>query len=176
MKGKLKDLKPEEIVDSFVLPADISPKQKQAADRELVEIRRKRQSQMSDNEKLLFRLMQLRYKLENYLEYEAFNPEYSFSYFLREYLRIIDRKDKDFAREINIHHTRLSQLMNNRREPNEDIIIRLEIHSDKVLPAIHWFKLVEKGKEHFIQTNKTLRTREKHHVKNKLRIRFTSKI
>jgi hypothetical protein len=61
-------------------------------------------------------------------------------------------------------------MINKRREPNEAIIIRLELHSNNAIPAIDWFKLVEKEKEHIILTDTTLRKRESQYVTGRLMI------
>ncbi|HRI78124.1 MAG TPA: hypothetical protein PLR06_01205 [Cyclobacteriaceae bacterium] len=172
MKSKttLSELTPEEMVDSFVFPIALSPEEKKIADRELNEARRKRQLNMTEHERLLLRLMQLRYRLENYIQQEPYDSKLGFSYFLNEYLNIVDKRRKEFANDIDIHETLLSQLMNNRREPNESIMVRLEIHSNNVIPAIHWLKLVEKSKEHDIRTNAKLRQKERRYVRNKLEL------
>ena len=170
-KNPLKGLTSEEIVDAFVLPAEISVDEKKSADKQLAEARKRRQANLSSEEILLLRLMQLRYRLENYIQREPYDSRYRFSYFLNEYLSILHRRRKEFANEIDIHETLLSQLMNNRREPNESIMVRLEIHSNNAIPAIDWLKLVEKGKEHYIRTNAALRMKERRFVRNKLHLK-----
>lgn len=167
----LKDWRPEDLVDSFVFPSEISVEDKRLADQELAKARQKSRATMTAHERVLLRLMQLRYKLENYIQREPYDSRYQFSYFLGEYLAIVEKKRRDFAKDIDIHETLLSQLMNNRREPNESIMIRLEIHSNNVISAIHWLKLVEKGKEHHIRTDVKLRRREQRYVRNRLEVK-----
>ncbi|CAN5431366.1 hypothetical protein BH09BAC3_BH09BAC3_07030 [soil metagenome] len=169
-KNLLNNFSPEEIATAFVLPLKLSPDEKKAADKQLAAARLKKQAGRSEDEKLLLRLMQLRYRLENYIRHGAYDEKYRFSYFLNEYLNIIDRRSKEFAKDIDIHKTFLSQLMNNRREPNESIMVRLEIHSNNILPAIYWLRLLEKSKEHDITTNTKLRKKEGRFVKNKLEL------
>jgi len=82
----------------------------------------------------------------------------------------MNKKNRDFAKDISIDETELSQVLGGHRKPSEKIIIRLEIHSCKTIPAITWYRLLEKEKEHEILTNKTIRTTERRHVKNKLQI------
>lgn len=172
MKSKVKvsELTPDEMVNSFVFPIELSQEEKKIADRELAEARHRKRVNMTEQERLLLRLMQLRYRLENYIQREPYDSKYRFSYFLNQYLGIVDKRRKEFAKDIDIHETLLSQLMNNRREPNESIMVRLEIHSSNVIPAIHWLKLVEKSREHYIRTNTNLRKKERRYVTNKLEL------
>jgi len=169
-KSALNNLKPDDLVDSFVFPIELSKEEKEAATRELAKARSRNRLKMSDRQKLLLRLMQLRYRLENYIQREAYDSKYQFSYFLNQYLSIVDKRRKEFAKDIDIHETFLSQLMNNRREPNESIMVRLEIHSNNIIPAIHWLKLVEKEREHYIRTNTRLRKNERRFVRNRLEL------
>jgi hypothetical protein len=60
---------------------------------------------------------------------------------------------------------KLSQIINQHRQPTEKLIIRLEIHSNKNFPALLWFKLIEKEKAYKLIHDKELRERERKHVK-----------
>ena len=82
----------------------------------------------------------------------------------------MNKKNKDFASDIDIDETELSQILNQHRKPREKIIIRLELHSNKTIPAITWFRLLEKEKEHEILTDNSLRRTESRHVKNRLQL------
>ena len=62
----------------------------------------------------------------------------------------------------------LSQYINNHRRPKDEFVIRLELHSNGMIPAISWFKLIQKDKEHEIMTNQALRREESKHVRNRL--------
>lgn len=115
-------------------------------------------------------MLQLKFRLEEYIDNREFDDKLTFGYFLKEYLQLIHKKRNEFAAEIDIHETLLSQLINNHRAPSESVIIRLELHSNNAIPATYWYRLVEKQKEHFIGTNKELRKMEKRFVKNPLRI------
>ena len=170
LKKATRDWKSEDLVDSFVFPVELSQEERRSADQELAEARRKKRTNMTEHEMVLLRLTQLRYRLENYIQREPYDAKFRFSYFLNQYLSIVDKRRKEFAKDIDIHETLLSQLMNNRREPNESIMVRLEIHSNNVIPAIHWLKLVEKSKEHYIRTNVKLRQKERRFVRNKLEL------
>lgn len=157
-------LTPEEIADAFVLPAKLTVEERKEADRELAEHRKNRRSETTENQKLHLNLLQLKFQLEDYVKSEWYNPEFTFGYFLERYLQLTSKNKKEFAKEIQVHETFLSHLISNRREPNESIMVRLELHSGNVIPAVYWFKLVEKEKEHQLQTDTSLRDKERQYV------------
>ncbi|MEZ2338769.1 hypothetical protein AB6735_24175 [Mucilaginibacter sp. RCC_168] len=158
----------EQIADSMLMPARITPRQKAKADQELAAHRKKRQESMSSDDKLRYQLMQLKFKLENYIKKGHFEPTHHFGYYLDQYLRVTGRKKKEFAVDIQIHQTQLSNIIKNRREPNESLMIRLELHSRNMIPAIDWFKLHEMEKGYQIKTDRNLREREKQFVTHSL--------
>ena len=125
---------------------------------------------MTGEEQLQLKLMQLKFRLEDYIKGEQYDPEFTFGYFLEQYLLLNNKKKKEFAGDIQIHETLLSQIIKNRREPNNSFIIRLELHSNNMIPAIDWFKLIEKRKEHILRTDIALRKRESQYVTGKLRL------
>ena len=161
---------PAEIAGALVLPVKLTVKQRQGADKQLAEHRAKRRAGMTTEEKLLSKLMQLKFRLEDYIKGDQYNPEFTFGYFLEQYLQLSNKKKKEFAADIQIHETLLSQIIKNRREANNSFIIRLELHSNNVIPAIDWFKLIEKEKEYTIRTDNTLRKRESQYVTGKLQL------
>lgn len=170
-KKLLKQYTPEELAESFVFPVKYTVKQQQEADRALAEARRKSQAEMTEDQKIKLNLYQLKFQLEDYLK-EEYNPALNFGHFLDRYLKILNKKKKEFAAEIQIHETLLSHLISNRREPNDSILIRLELHSNKIIPAIDWYKLAEKEKEHQIRTDNSLRERESPFVTHRLQLTF----
>lgn len=172
IKKLIQEHTPKELAESIVFPVKLTAKQKKEADSQLKEARKKNQSEMTAKDRLISKVLQFRFQLEDYLRSENFNPKLTFSYFLKEYVNLLDKKRKIFAQEIDIAETELSQLINNHRLPSENIIIRLEIHSNNTIPAIAWFKLIEKEKEHGIKTNKVLRQQEKKYVSNKIDVNF----
>lgn len=161
----------EELAEAFIFPHGLTKAEKEAEDEAFLAYRKKRLLEMTEKEKLISRLLQLKFQLEDYISSEEYNPMRSFSYFLKEYLKTIDRKKKEFANEIHVHETRLSQILNDRVEPNDKFIIRLEIHSGNLFPAIYWYKLIERKKEFEITSDKSLRTQEKKFVKNGIGVR-----
>ncbi|MBS1737946.1 MAG: hypothetical protein JSS98_15285 [Bacteroidetes bacterium] len=161
---------PGELAEAYVYPVTLTPAQKKEADKQLKAARAKVQSEMTAEDKLTSDILQLRFQLEDYLNNEKFDPRLKFSYFLKAYVQLLNKKRKVFAREINIDETELSQLINDHRHPSENIIIRLELHSNNAIPAIAWYKLIEREKEHYIITNKTIRKQEEKHVSNRLTV------
>ena len=168
IKKILKENTGEELAESTFLPARLTKKQRAKADLDLAEHRRLRRETMSVEEKMRYQLMQLKFRLENYIKEGRYDPEHHFGYFLDQYLRVTGRKKKEFANDIQIHQTQLSNILKNRREPNDSIMIRLELHSHNAIPAIDWFRLHEMEKGHQINTDEDLRKRESRFVKQRL--------
>jgi len=160
----------KEMADSFVFRTCLSSDEKIQSDADLKEFRAKLQGKTSSTQILLSRLFQLKYQIEDYLKKPTYDTERSFAYFLKIYLETLGKKHKEFANDISIKETELSQILNKHRNPSEKIFIRLEIHSNKIIPAITWFKLVEKQKEFEIMTDNGMRVRERSHVNNILTI------
>ncbi len=171
-KNRHDRIDPTEAVRSFVFPIVLNEEQKKQASEMLKIARRKSQAQITLEQKIVADLLQLRFQLEDYINNQDFELNKRFGPVLKIYLQILKKKRVDFAREIDIHETLLSQLINSRRRPNENIMIRLELHSNKCIPADYWFRLVEKERIHEIRTNKRLRKEEKVHVSNRVSVRI----
>jgi len=164
-KKLLQEQSPKDLADSFVFPAKLSPKQQKAADLQLAEARQKAREKMTDEEKLTGRLMGLRFQMEDYFRSEKPDKEYSFGYFLKLYIELLDMKRRGFAEQIGIDETLLSQLINQRRTPPEYIPIRLELHSNNSIQAEYWFRVIEKDREGAMLLNKAaMRKKEMKYV------------
>ena len=161
---------PEEIADALVVPVKLTIKQQKEADLELIRARKQSQSELTEEQKRYAALLQLRFQLEDYLKEDRYDPTLTFGHYLELYLKLSHKKNKEFASEIQIHETLLSHLIKNRREPNYSIMIRLELHSNKIIPAIDWYRLAEKQREHQIKTDKSLRIRESKYVTGSLHL------
>ncbi|MGF6846061.1 gamma-glutamylcyclotransferase (GGCT)/AIG2-like uncharacterized protein YtfP [Chitinophaga sp. W3I9] len=161
---------PDELASSFVFPVKLSEKQRKEAAVQLAMARGKRRAAATDKDKLISGLLSLRFQLEDYINGNTFNPDLSFGYFLGEYVGLLEKKRKVFAEEISIDETLLSQLINLKRDPPDYVTVRLELHSNRAIPADYWYRLVEKKKEHFIKTDKSIRKKEKQFVQNKLNV------
>lgn len=132
------------MAESFIFRNELNEKAKEQADAELKEMRNKLRSKVTPEQRLLGRLLQLKYQIEDYLKKPNYNAKLSFAFFLRSYLEILNKKHKEFTNDISVAETELSQIINEHRKPSEKVIIRLEIHSNKIIPAIIWFRLLEK--------------------------------
>jgi len=170
IKKLLEEYTPEELAESFVFPVKLTARQKKEADIQLQEARAKTQSEMTEKGRLVSRLLQLRFRLEDYLNKKDFDAGLTFSYFLKEYVNLVSKKRKDFAEEISIDETLLSQFINMRRMPPDYMAIRLELHSNKIIPAEYWYRLVEKEREHQIKTDTNLRKKEMKYVHSTLAV------
>jgi plasmid maintenance system antidote protein VapI len=170
MKRNAKVLNDEQKAEAYIYPVKLNATQKAEAASQLAEARKKSQAAMSASDQLLAQLMQLRFQLEEYIKSEEFHAGKTFGHFLKEYLSLGKKKRREFAAEINIHETLLSQLISDRREPSDSIIIRLELHSNKSIPAAYWYRIVEKRREHLLIHNRQLRKQEEKHVKRRLEV------
>lgn len=158
----------KELAESFVFRNKLSPAQKAESDLKLNSLRQEMLNSSTPNQILLSRLLQLKFQMEDYLKNPTYDSERSFGFFLRNYVKTLNKKHKDFADDIDINETELSNILNKRRSPSEKLLIRLEIHSNSLIPAITWFKVSEKEKEYEILTDTDKRLKEKDNVKNVL--------
>ena len=78
------------------------------------------------------RLLQLKLKMEEYIKSPVFDNNNYFSQFLKLYIDAIYSKRSDFAKDIDMTPVSLSQVVNNHREPKEEFIMKLMIHSEKI--------------------------------------------
>ncbi len=154
----------EEIADAFVFPVELPVELQQEAKEQLIAARKRGQEEMSKETRIELNLLSLRFRIEDYINTKEFDPEKTFGYYLKQYVERLETKNKDFAAQISIDETLLSQLINEHRMPPEYVVIRLEIHSNNIIPANYWYKLVEKQREHELITDKSLRKKENKYV------------
>ncbi|HEY4286360.1 MAG TPA: hypothetical protein VGN00_04610 [Puia sp.] len=172
-KKLLQEHSPKDLAESFVFPVNLSAKQQKTADLQLAEGRQKAREKMTDSEKLMGRLLGLKFRMEDYFRAEKPDKEYSFSYFLKLYIELLDMKRRGFAEQIGIDETLLSQLINHRRTPPEYIPIRLELHSNNSIPAEYWFRVIEKDREGAMLLNKAaMRKKEMKYVTGGISVRL----
>jgi plasmid maintenance system antidote protein VapI len=154
-----------ELAVNYVFPVKLSRTEKQVADNDLMDVLSRRRNAKTSEDKLKAILLQFRFEIEQYLTSHDFDEKKTFGHFLKQYIQGLNKKQVDFAYEIDVKPAELSQYINNHRTPPQNIIIRLELHSRNVIPAAAWYQLVEKEKLHDLNTNSGLRTREKRFVK-----------
>ncbi|MDE2392705.1 MAG: hypothetical protein KGM03_03210 [Cytophagales bacterium] len=86
------------------------------------------------------RLLQLKLKMEEFLSSNSNSTKSQFPVFLEYYVDTIYPKRKLFAQDIDVNPISLSQVINNHREPKEEFILRLIIHSEKVFKNVCHFQ------------------------------------
>lgn len=84
---------------------------------------------------------------------------------MNKYIEVIDRKQKELAEEIDIHPSRLNRILKGKERIGKSIAYRLESHSGELIPAIYWWKLMQKEVEEEILTESQEREVERKHVK-----------
>jgi len=161
----LKKYGAEELGGNLVFPKPKPLKSDKKATDNLLKELTKRRAALSPEDHLNAQIMQLRFQIEDYLRENHFNRKKTFGYFLKSYITILDKKSNEFADEIDIKPTELSQYINNHRMPPQPVMIRLEIHSKNIIPAVHWYRLSEYRKLHELMSDKTLRKEQKKFVK-----------
>ena len=113
-----------------------SNKERESEATVLMEARLKRMKNLSKDKIIRAKLLQLKLKMEEYIKKPVYDNENYFSEFLRLYIDTIYTKRSFFARDIDVAPVSLSQVINNHREPNEEFIMKLMIHSEKVYKNI----------------------------------------
>jgi len=98
----------------------------------LMEARLNRMKSLSKDQIIRAKLMQLKLKMEAYIKQPIYDNRNYFSEFLEAYIDTIYSKRNAFAKDIDITPVSLSQVINNHREPKDEFIKKLMIHSEKV--------------------------------------------
>ena len=111
------------------------------------------------------RILRLKSQLENYISGQQFEVLLTFSYFFNAYIRCQELSDKDFAIAIGVCDAAVSQYINNRRKPTKEFLIRLELHSCGLFPALTWLKLLHKEKEYEILNDVEIRAIQRRNIK-----------
>ncbi|MEM6806449.1 MAG: hypothetical protein AAF696_33935 [Bacteroidota bacterium] len=135
MKNKEEDIELEEfkyLIDS----RNLSKEEKEIEREAILKAREERFRRRSRAEMLASRLLQLRYKMEEYLEDSGCELGTNFSDFLSTYVDILYKKRKDFAEDLSIPPISLSHIINKHREPTENFLQRLIIHSQETYRGI----------------------------------------
>lgn len=106
----------------------------------LMEYRSKRKKQLPKEQIIRAKLMQLKFKMEDYLKQPVYDKQNHFSEFLQYYIDTIYSKRNEFANDVDISPVKLSQILNNHREPQDEFILKLMIHSEKVFKNVCEFQ------------------------------------
>jgi transcriptional regulator with XRE-family HTH domain len=119
---------------------------------ELMQYRIDQLKKLSDEDVRKARLLQLRFKMERYLEDVSYESNARFSELLEGYVDALFDKRSDFATEFGISAVMLSQYINKHREPNIEFVSKLTTHtlnsfkSFADFPKTLWFEVYYKDK------------------------------
>lgn len=161
----------EEIVDSFVFSVELSKKEQAEANEEFLKLRFERLNSMSNEERVNMNLFAQKLKIRKYFDQSKYQEDFSFSNQLRKYIEITGRKNEVIAKNLGIHKTKLSRIINERDNPNIDLMYRLEEHSGGELPAFYWWRLYARGLEHKIRTDYNKKKEQAGKVENPIKER-----
>lgn len=153
----------EELADAVMLPEELTASEEAQAHKTFADLRMQRKASMSDKEQLLSSLLHFKHKLRRYLEQ---NSEYfKFGELLIYYIKLIGRTQREFAEEIGLHSSRLNRIIKGKEKIGISIAYRLETHSGDIIPAILWWKVLQREIEEEILTEKKAREIERQFVK-----------
>ena len=161
----------EEIAESMLIPQDLTAEETQNANEELLAFRLKLLNEQTEEQRLYSDLLRFKYLMEDYIKSHPFHESKTFGKHLEEYVHILKRTKKRLSEDLAIHYTRLSRIINDKEEPNIELIYRLEKHSANLIPALYWWKLVTKKQEYFIKQDTQTRQKEGAKVTNGLTVR-----
>lgn len=116
-----------------------SKKERQADSQALMEARLDRMKNLSKDQIIRAKLLQLKLKMEEYIQKPVYTNHNFFTEFLTSYIDIVYTKRNNFASDVDITPVRLSQVLNNHREPKDEFMLRLMIHSEKIYEKICQF-------------------------------------
>lgn len=155
--------------ESFVSPR-LSDAERLKVNREFAEVRRRAESEKSDDERLFAKVLQLKFQMEDYVKSDKLDEQMTFGYFLKQYIEASGRKNNEFAEDIDVNPTELSQIINKHRDPSSKIIMRLEAHSNGIILAFYWHCIYSKDKTLELISNDRLRMEEGKRVKRRLEL------
>lgn len=89
----------------------------------------------TDNEVKTAKLMQLKYKMEDYVSDFTCSGPY-FTEFLKSYIDTLYDKRKNFASDINVKPLVISHILNGHREPQDTFFLRLIHHSQQTFRSL----------------------------------------
>ena len=166
LKKKYSD---EEIVDSMLIPADLTESDKAVLAAEMKAIRMQKLRETTTEDQILADVMRLKFQIENYIKKEIFSFEKTFGKYLTEYIRIIKKSRKDIAADLALHYTKLSRILNDKETPSIELCYRLEKHSAELIKAELWWNLMIKKQSFILSKDEKTKRIEQQKVKNPLR-------
>jgi len=124
-----------EVVDSRYA----SLKEQRNDARLLMEQRRQRMSKLSQVDIFKAKLLQLKLQMEEFLKAPVYDNKPHFTVFLETYIDTLYDKRSEFAKDIDITPVSLSQVLNSHREPKEEFMLKLMVHSERAFKLIGSF-------------------------------------
>lgn len=106
---------------------------------DLMQARLDRLKNLSKEQIFQAKLLQLKLQMENYLKEPVYDNKNHFSKFVEKYVDTVYSKRIDFANDINVTANFLSKIINNHRDPKEEFILKLMVHSEKVFEKVGGF-------------------------------------
>jgi len=102
----------------------------------LMQARLERMKNLPKEQIVRAKLLQLKLRMENYLNEPVHDDKTNFTNFLGIYIDAIYSQRNKFANDINVNPVFLSQIINNHREPKEEFFFKLMIHSEKAFKNV----------------------------------------
>lgn len=161
----------EEIAESMMIPQDMTDEEKEKSHAEIREFRFKLLKDRTEEQRIHSELLRFKFLMEDYIKNSPYLEDNSFGKYLAEYVRILNRTKKSLSEDLDVHYTRLSRIINDREDPNVELMYRLEKHSGEIIPALYWWKLIVKKQEFIIKRDKKTRKNESSRVKNAIKFR-----
>lgn len=106
------------------------------AGKELMVARKERMKSFTASQVVHARLLQLKLEMEEFIEKPVFEGNHSFAEFLARYIDTMYSKRAAFAKDMDITPVLLSQILNKHREPGEEFMLRLMVHSEKAFQHV----------------------------------------
>jgi plasmid maintenance system antidote protein VapI len=126
------------------------------------------QEEMINETLFYYQVFGLKFRIQDSLKENTYRPEHSFGSFMNMYLELLQSNTKELATNISIDERFLNKLINGQNWLPGNIAVRLELHSNNIIPATFWFKLAAKQRLYIIENNSKLREKQKIFVHVKL--------
>ncbi len=117
-----------------------SDEERKADGKVLMAARLERMKNLSPELIIQARLLSLKFRMEDSLLKDDFKHLSLFTEFLSEYIDIIYDKKSRFAEDIDISSVKLSHFLNRHREPQEEFLKKLMIHSELTYKNVGGFE------------------------------------
>lgn len=140
----------EEIADSMLIPADLTPEERMLANEELRKFRFQQLAEMSTEKRMYADLLRFKYQMEDYIEHQPYRESMNFGAQIEEYINLTKRSKRKFAEELNINSDELSRVIDNQDIPTLAFLYQLEAHSSQLIPALLWWELLIKKQKYQI--------------------------